>query len=77
MHVIISRILKYFDNHFVLLFISFCELKSIILRRASRYHKTEESIYSVEKIQNPEFFGFKRYFFLQDNMHEAFGNKSY
>lgn len=57
-HVIISHILKYFDNYFVLLFISFRELKSIILRRASRRHKTDESIHSAEKIQNPELLAF-------------------
>lgn len=57
--VIISHILKYFDNYFVLLFISFRELKSIIiLRRASRRHKTDESIHSAEKIQNPELLAF-------------------
>ena len=64
--VIISHILKYFDNYFVLLFISFRELKSIIiLRRASRHHKTDESIHSAEKIQNPELlaFGFQKIFY--------------
>lgn len=72
---VISHILKYFDNYFVLLFISFCELKSIILRRPSRHHKTDESIHSAEKIQNPGYTGFwfQRYFILRDNIHEALG----